>query len=126
HLVQRAAYGPKNPREREILAPIRIPLGKGIVGAVAVSGQPVIIPDTRLDPRHICDDQLRLSALALPILLQDRVIGVIDSEHSQPGFFTAVHLEILTTLASMTASRVGRALLDERLRSAHADLERKI
>jgi class 3 adenylate cyclase/putative methionine-R-sulfoxide reductase with GAF domain len=125
-LVQRAAYGPKNPREREILAPLRLPVGKGIVGSVAVTGQPVIIPDTRLDPRYICDDQLRLSELALPILLQGRVIGVIDSEHSQADFFTDVHLEILTTLASMTASRVGRALLDERLRNAQIDLEHKI
>jgi len=125
-LVQRAAFGPKNPQGREILAPLRIPVGKGIVGAVAATGQPAVIPDTRLDPRYICDDQLRLSELALPILLQGQVIGVIDSEHSQVGFFTAVHLEILTTLASMTASRVGRALLDERLRRAQLDLELKI
>jgi class 3 adenylate cyclase/putative methionine-R-sulfoxide reductase with GAF domain len=126
YLVQRAAYGPKNPREREILAPLRIPIGKGIVGSVVVTGQPTVIADTRLDPRYICDDQLRLSELALPIFLQDRVIGVIDSEHSQPDFFTEVHLEILTTLASMTASRVGRALLDERLRRSQAELEQKI
>ncbi len=126
YLVQRAAYGPKNPREREILAPLRIPIGKGIVGSVAVTGQPIVIADTRLDPRYICDDQARLSELALPILLQDRVIGVIDSEHSQAAFFTEVHQEILTTLASMTASRVGRALLDERLRRSQLDLETKI
>ena len=84
------------------------------------------IPDTRLDPRYICDDQPRLSELALPILLEGRVIGVIDSEHSQPGFFTAVHREILTTIASMTASRVSRALLDDDLRRAHQELEQKI
>ena len=125
-LIQRAAYGPKNPRGREILAPIQIPLGKGIVGAAATTGLPVSIPDTRLDPRYICDDQPRLSELALPILLEGRVIGVIDSEHSQPGFFTAVHREILTTIASMTASRVSRALLDDDLRRAHQELEQKI
>jgi signal transduction protein with GAF and PtsI domain len=39
HLVQRAAYGPKNPRGREILALITIPLGKGIVGTVAATSR---------------------------------------------------------------------------------------
>jgi class 3 adenylate cyclase/putative methionine-R-sulfoxide reductase with GAF domain len=125
-LVQRAAYGPKNPRGREILAPIQIPVGKGIVGAAAATGQPVLIRDTRLDPRYICDDQRRLSELALPILLDDTVIGVLDSEHSQADFFTDVHREILTTIASMTASRVHRALLDDELRRAHQELEHKI
>ena len=125
-LVQRAAYGPKNPRGREILAPIQIPVGKGIVGAAAATGLPVLIPDTRLDPRYICDDQPRLSELALPILLDDAVVGVIDSEHSQADFFTDVHREILTTIASMTASRVHRALLDDELHRAHQELEHKI
>ena len=38
YLVQRAAYGPKNPQEREILSPIRIQVGAGIVGTVALRG----------------------------------------------------------------------------------------
>ncbi|MBK7829406.1 adenylate/guanylate cyclase domain-containing protein [Nannocystis sp.] len=126
HLIQRAAFGPKNPRGREILAPIQIRVGQGIVGAVARSGEVVLIPDTRADPRYICDDQPRLSELAVPILHDGRVIGVIDSEHSQAGFFTAVHRELLTIIASMTASRVSRALLDERLREAHGELEARI
>jgi class 3 adenylate cyclase/putative methionine-R-sulfoxide reductase with GAF domain len=125
-LVQRAAYGPKNPRGREILAPMSIPLGAGIVGAVARSGEPILIPDTRDDPRYIPDDQPRLSELAIPILHNGRAIGVIDSEHAQANFFTDVHLEILTIIASMTAARVTRAVLDERLRRAHNELSRKI
>ncbi len=126
YLIQRAAHGPKNPRGREILDPIKIAVGAGIVGAVARSGQAIVIPDTREDPRYICDDQPRLSELAIPILLGGEVIGVLDSEHSQVGFFTDVHRELFTTIASMTAARVGRALLDEDLRRAHQDLEHKV
>ena len=126
HMVQRAAYGPKNPRGREILAPLQIPLGRGIVGAVARSAEAILIPETRDDPRYICDDQPRRSELAVPILHNDLAIGVIDSEHSQPHFFTDYHRELLTVIASMTASRVSRALLDERLRRAHAELELRI
>src|SRR5437868_6857132 len=87
-LVQRAAFGPKNPREREILAPILIKPGTGIVGTVAVTGRAELIHDTRLDPRYIPDDQQRLSELAVPLFSQGQVIGVLDSEHSQVGFFT--------------------------------------
>lgn len=115
HLVQRAAYGPKNPRGREILAPIRIPMGKGIVGTVAVTGKPERLEDVRVDARYITDDQARLSELAVPIVVRDTIIGVIDSEHSQVGFFTPEHEQLFATIASVTAGRVARFLLDEQL-----------
>lgn len=115
HLVQRAAYGPKNPRGREILAPIRIAVGQGIVGTVASSGKAELLPDVRHDPRYITDDQARLSELAVPIRLRDEVIGVIDSEHSKVGFFTPEHEQLFNTIASVTAGRIGRLLLDEQL-----------
>lgn len=125
-LLQRAAFGPKNPREREILAPIRIRPGEGIAGTVAMTGVAELIPDTRKEPRYIQDDQPRLSELALPLFSQGEVIGVLDSEHSQEGFFTEEHLHILTTVASMAAARVGQALLNERLREAQSFLEDRI
>lgn len=118
HLVQRAAYGPKNPTGREILDPLRIPMGRGIVGTVAATGQPELITDTREDSRYIRDDSQRLSELAVPLFFRGEVIGVLDSEHSRRGFFTAEHLRMFTTLASMTASRIGHSLLDEQLREA--------
>ena len=125
-LVQRAAFGPKNPKGREILAPIVIPVGRGIVGSVAATGRPERIADTRLDPRYICDDQSRAAELAVPILSKGAVIGVIDSEHSRPGFFTAWHQDLFTTLANMAASRIVRARLDEALRALNAQLEDKV
>ncbi|MFZ5440691.1 MAG: adenylate/guanylate cyclase domain-containing protein [Myxococcota bacterium] len=114
-LVQRAAFGPKNPGGREILAPIRIPLGQGIVGAVAKSGRAERLADVRQDPRYITDDQARLSELAVPIFLRGEVIGVIDSEHSRAGFFTAQHEGLFGTIAAVTAGRIARLLLDEQL-----------
>jgi class 3 adenylate cyclase/putative methionine-R-sulfoxide reductase with GAF domain len=125
-LVQRAAFGPKNPRGREILSPIRIQPGQGIVGTVALTGRAEVIPDTREDPRYIQDDQARLSELALPIFSQGEVIGVLDSEHSRESFFTEEHLHILNTIASMTAARVTQAQLDAQLRDANRLLEERI
>lgn len=115
-LVQRAAHGPKNPQDKEILAPITIPLGQGIVGTVAVTGKPELILDTRQDPRYIIDDDIRLSELAVPIFYRDEVIGVIDSEHPEARFYSTEHLEILTTIGAMASTSIATALTVERLK----------
>jgi diguanylate cyclase (GGDEF)-like protein len=111
-LVQRAAYGPKNPRDREILNPIRLAVGRGIVGSVAATGRIERIIDTRQDPRYVQDDEARLSELAVPILQQGRVIGVIDSEHSALGFFTEWHRDLFVSIAAMTGARIMAAQLE--------------
>lgn len=125
-LVQRAAFGPKNPREREILNPIEIPLGQGVVGSVAQSAQPALVADTRNDPRYLVDDAARLSELAVPIIADGQVIGVIDSEHPEADFFTAEHLGILTAIAGICANKLVRARAEMRLRDINQELERRI
>lgn len=123
NLVQEAASGAKNPRPFEILNPIIIPLGKGIVGAVALKKQAELISDTRLDPRYIVDDQPRLSELAVPIVHENRVIGVIDSEHSRKGFFKKFHLKVLQTVAALSAEKIvkarAEAIVKEKERQLH-------
>ena len=91
HLIQRAAYGPKNPAGREIQNPIEIPLGQGIVGTAAMIQQPLRIHDAAEDPRYIVDDQFRRSELSVPIVFEGRVLAVIDSEHTEIGFFSSQH-----------------------------------
>ncbi|MEM9777859.1 MAG: ATP-binding protein [Chloroflexota bacterium] len=106
-LVQRAAHGPKNPIAFEILDPITIPLGKGIVGSVAETGEHELVIDTSNDERYIQDDAERLAELAVPIVFKGKVLGVIDSEHHQRGFFQQHHLDTLITLASLAAPRIA-------------------
>jgi signal transduction histidine kinase len=122
-LIQKAAHGPKNPVAQDILDPITIPVGEGIVGSVAKSGQVERVEDTRKDSRYILDDTLRLSELAVPIIHNDRVIGVLDSEHPQAGFFTAEHVQLLTTIASLASTRIDTALAMDRLRSTIEKLQ---
>ena len=124
NLIQRAAHGPKNPIAFDILNPIVIPMGEGIVGSVAVSGEAEIVSDTRTDSRYIQDDDQRLSELAVPIIHQGRVIGVIDSEDYRLGFYTEEHKEILTTIASMASARIAGALARERLTRTIEKLKR--
>ncbi|HYE30350.1 MAG TPA: ATP-binding protein [Methylomirabilota bacterium] len=125
-LVQRAAFGPKNPKDREIFAPLEIKLGQGIVGSVALSKTPEIVPDTRQDPRYLLDDCPRLSEITVPILAEGRLLGIIDSEHSTAGFFNEEHLAILTSIASLCANKLVRARAELQLRALNEDLERRI
>jgi len=111
-LVQKAAYGPKNPKDYEIYEPIEIPLGKGIVGSVAVSGIPEIITDTTADPRYIVDDDTRHSEITVPIIYQGKVLGIIDAEHHEKGFFQSKHLFILNTIASLCANKIIRSQVE--------------
>lgn len=117
-LVQKAAYGTKNPDEYAILSPIVIPLGQGIVGSVALSGKAEMIQDTSQDARYIVDDQQRSAELAVPIFFEDKVIGVIDSEHPEKGFFKPHHLEALQTIAAICSSKIAKAQAEEQAKEA--------
>lgn len=108
-LVQRAAYGPKNPKGHEIENPIEIKLGQGIVGTVAATGRPELVHDTSKDPRYIVDDERRFSEISVPIIHDTMVIGVIDSENSKKNFFTNDHLKAMTTIASISATKIAEA-----------------
>ncbi len=125
-LIQKAAHGPKNPFQLNIKNPITIPLGKGIVGTVALTGQAEIIADTSKDSRYIVDDEQRLSEIAVPIIYQNKVIGVIDSENSKVNFFTNEHLKILKTVAVMGASKIINAKIKEELKEYRFGLEKLV
>lgn len=107
-LVQKAAYGPKSTGDHSIHQPIEVPIGHGIVGTVAKTGKPELISDTTRDPRYIVDDIARQSELTVPIILNDRIIGVIDSENSKKNFFTERHLAILKTIAVLCTNQLQR------------------
>ena len=115
-LVQKSAFGAKNPSGHSILQAIEIPVGNGIVGSVAKNLAPEIIADTRKDPRYIVDDAARRSEIAVPIVLEGRLLGVIDSEHRKKGFYTRRHLRILQKIADICSKKITRHFIEENLR----------
>jgi len=117
-LQQKAAWGDKSSPERKIMDPIEIPVGQGIVGAVAQTGKPELITDTGADPRYIPDDLARCSELAVPIMDGDRVIGVIDTENSQKSYYTSWHLQLFTAIASLCSNKIALARSEEARRKA--------
>lgn len=123
YLIQRAAHGPKNPIDLDILNPIKIKIGQGIVGTVAQTGRGEIVSDTTLDERYIFDNNMGLSEISVPIVYNGKTIGVIDSEHPEKNFYPADDLKILTTIASMTATKLMQAKNDEKLLEYQNNLE---
>lgn len=107
YLIQKAAFGPKNPKDLEIYNPVTIHLGKGISGTVAQSGIAEIVEDTSRDPRYIIDDKQRLSEIAVPISNNEEIFGVIDCEHPDRNYFTIQHLRMLQAFATLSAIKVS-------------------
>lgn len=116
-LIQRAAFGPKNPEGEFIKDPIVIRPGDGIVGAAAALQRTENVDDTLLDPRYILDDEARRSELAVPIIYGGQTIGVIDSEHSEPHFYTEAHQSFIESIANITASKLAECLRSQQLES---------
>ncbi len=121
-LVQKAAYGPKSPVDLTIHQPIEIPVGKGIVGTVAQTGKPELVNDTEKDSRYIVDDERRFSELAVPIIIDGMVAGVIDSEHSRKNFFTARQLQILSAVSVLCANQLQSIKAEEEMQKASLEL----
>lgn len=105
-LVQMAAYGNKSVDYRKILSPIEIPLGTGIVGTVAKTTRWELIHNVSKDPRYIIDDKKRDSELTVPILVKNKVLGVLDSEHSEKDFFDKEHLLLFQLITRLVAAKL--------------------
>ena len=105
-LIQEAAFGNKKQDAFEIHQPKDIPVGKGIVGSVAKTGNYELIKDTSKDKRYIIDDKARLSELAVPIYIEGTLKGVLDAEHSERNFFTENHLYLFQLIAKLTEKKL--------------------
>ncbi len=88
-----------------------IPLGKGITGAAVQSREILRVADTLADPRYISSNPGIHSEIAVPLIVQDHVVGVMDLESERLGFFTEDHARLLSLLAPQIASSVENARL---------------
>ena len=103
-----------------------IPLGRGLVGTAALEKKPVLVPDVSKDHRYIKANPETRSELCVPLIHKDKVIGVLDLEHTRKGFFTEEHVRTMTTLAAQIAIAVENASLYERIAQEEQRLERDL
>ena len=94
--------GPFNGRP----ACIRIPLGQGVCGVAAESGQTQLVEDVHAFPGHIACDAASQSELVVPIIQGEKVVAVIDLDSPQKGRFSEEDAAGIETLAAILAARI--------------------
>ena len=103
-----------------------IPLGRGITGAAAETREAVRVLDTASDPRYIASHPDIRSEMAVPLVVQDRVVGVLDVESERISYFTEEHQRTLSLLAPQIASSVENARLYEELTAREQRMEQDL
>jgi len=126
YLIQRAAHGDKNPVDFSISNPIKLKVKQGIVGHIAYTGIGEINNNTEKENKYFLDNKVGLSEITVPIISNGEVIGIIDSEHPEKEYFTVEDLETMTTIASMTSSKLTQAFAQENLKKQQNNLETQV
>jgi phosphoserine phosphatase RsbU/P len=104
----------------------RVRLGEGLVGYAALHKEPVLVGDVSRDPRYINVVPDVRSELAIPLLLKDRCIGVVDLESPELDAFSKRDVEILSLLASQAAVAIENARLYEEVRANEERMENEL
>jgi phosphoserine phosphatase RsbU/P len=104
---------------------LRLPLHQGLTGTAAGERRTLRVNDTLEDPRYVkCDVGFDTrSELVVPLLLQDRLVGVLDLESTEANAFTAEHERMLATLGSYIAIALENARLYEEARETERRLQ---
>ncbi|MBE7173927.1 MAG: histidine kinase [Williamsia sp.] len=121
-MVQKAAYGPKGKPEVISAYVFEVEPGQGIVGHVIQTRKPLLVSDTRNDSRYRVDDDFRLSEVAVPIIHNNELIGVIDSENSQANYYSERDIKILTTIATLLGNKLKQLESEQGLEAKKREL----
>jgi phosphoserine phosphatase RsbU/P len=96
---------------REVAERARIKVGHGVTGLAAQRREPVLVGDVNQDEQYISGVPNVRSELAVPLIVKNRLIGVIDIESPRPNNFTQEHKRLLTLIASRMAVGIENARL---------------
>ncbi len=97
---------------------ISFPLGEGIVGLVAKTGEPEIVYDTKKDSRLKSlpgITQFLRSIVVVPLTVDKKIIGVVTIGRREPQAYGPKQMQILTILGGQAAVAMANALLYKRI-----------
>jgi GAF domain-containing protein len=105
----------------------RMPVGRGMVGSVAVRGKHLIALEVDVDTEFVPNPNLpdTRSEMALPLLIRERVIGVLDVQSIEPQAFSEDNVSVLQMLADQIALALDNAQLFQRVQES-LETERRI
>jgi len=95
----------------ETVEKTRIKIGQGVTGQAVLRREPVLVNDVKDASTYIAALPHVRSELAIPLIIKNRVIGVIDIEAPEPNYFTEDHARLLTVVASRIAIGIENARL---------------
>jgi len=101
-----SSYSDKNSDGNRITYPKEISIDKGIIGRVVKSQKSELINSSSKDKDYYFIDKPSESELTVPIIFEGELLGVIDSEHVKPNFFTQEHLTLLNDISELLAVRL--------------------
>jgi diguanylate cyclase (GGDEF)-like protein len=89
----------------------RMSLSQGLVGAAARLKRPVYAPDVSQDPRYLAKVAETRSEVAIPLLVRDQIVGVLDLQSEQLDYFNAEMIDLLTLFSTQASMALENARL---------------
>jgi len=122
-LVQVAALGEKVSDEDEIKNRLVLEFGQGHVGMCYKNAESLIVDDVSRSPVYIKDVSTAGSEIAVPILIDNQVIGVVSSESPEKNFYTDSHRKLIEVIAIIAAGAIQRIQENNSLSKVKIQLE---
>ena len=97
----------------DVVKNLRIKIGNGVTGTAAMERRIVVVDDVRTYPRYIEAVKNIRSELAVPLISQNRVVGVLDIQSPEPHYFKEDQSRLLSLLASQIAIAIENARVYE-------------
>jgi diguanylate cyclase (GGDEF)-like protein len=90
---------------------VRLGVGEGLTGIAALKKQPVYAPDVSKDSRYFCSAKSTSSELAIPLMVQDEVVGVLDCQSDRVDHFDSETIDLLTLFSTQASMALQNARL---------------
>jgi len=100
-----------------------VPKGAGINGAAVKLKRPVYAPDVTKDSRYLVGDTQTKSELAIPLIVRDEVVGVLDMQSDQTDFFDKETIDLMTLFSTQASIAIENARLYSRERRRAQQME---
>lgn len=101
---------------------VRLNIGEGLSGVAAAKKQPVYSPDVSKDERYFCSAKSTRSELAIPLMVRDQVVGVLDCQSDRLKHFDKETIDLLT----LFSTQASMALQNARLYSLEQERARQL
>ena len=102
---------------------VRVEIGTGLIGTAAKEKRPLYVPDFTKDTRYIPWGKKTRSELAIPLMVRDEMVGVLDCQSENPEHFDPETVDLLTLFSTQASMALQNARLYSLERRRASQLE---